>query len=70
MDKSENNNIKEIDIVSIMNDSDTVRTFLWNLAPKTRYNLKDKFAREQIDSLCLKIKALEEEIEELKLKNI
>lgn len=68
MDKSENNNLKEKNIAKIVNDSDTVQTFYWNLGPKTCYNLMDKFAREQIDSLCLKIKALEEEIKELKLK--
>ncbi len=65
---NKNNNLKEQDINSIINDSDTVQTFYWNLGPKTCYNLKDKFAREQIDSLHLKIKALEEEIKELKLK--
>lgn len=69
MDKNKNNNLKEIDITSIVNDSDRVRTFNWNVDPKTCYNFKDRFAREQIDSLCLKIKAIEEEIKELKLKN-
>ena len=68
MDKSENNNLKELDIARIVNDTDIKRAFSWYLSPKTCYNLEDKFAREQIDSLCFKIKALEEEIKELKLK--
>lgn len=56
------------DISRMVNPTNQVKRFNFNLEPNTCYVFKDAFAQKQIEALCNKIEELEEEIEKLKNK--
>lgn len=68
MSKIDYDNLIQIDISRMVNPTNQVRSFNFNLAPNTCYVFKDEFAQKQIEALCNKIEELEEEIEKLKNK--
>lgn len=68
MIKIDYDNLNQKNISKIVNPTNQVKNFNFNLAPNTCYNFKDEFAQKQIEVLWKKIEELEEEIERLKNK--
>ena len=66
MIKIDYDNLIQKNISKIVNPTNQVKNFNFNLAPNTCYVLKDEFAQKQIEILYNKIEELEKEIEKLK----